>query len=647
MNLPIVIDIENLGNDPRKGGRLLCIGYGGEGTAFDVAESLPDWLAEALADPDTPVISQSKHDPVWLRREGYDVAGPFYDTMTMAHLLNENTKFDLDSLVELYCHYSMDKRLRKSEKKIWFTTDEGKQYELDEAWDRVPEQVMHYCKRDAVSTLDLFCELKRRMLKNGWWYEYLTEHVPMTGILVSMECAGIPINLAEAETLKDKLSKQAAIERDLFFGGMGYEFNIDSTPQLRTVLYSDVWEQQLRLPITKDERDYLRKGEGVEPELPNRFEITKVGTSYVYGTVMQKGLGLEPSPVKTDKGEYSTSKGTLTVYYGGNEHVKQLLKYRELEKIIGTYLSTYPEFSYDGRLYGRFNQTGTVTGRLSHSNPNLGNQPTRGDNGHAIRGLFQGRFIIGDHSQLENRFMAHFSQDPVLLDIYRRGLDIHSVTAERIFGKPAPKGSVERDVGKTAGYAMGYGAGWQKLAQIMAINGHWMPEDKVKEFLNLLEDSYEVFFRWKRHVQREAKRVGYVKTIGGRYRRLRYAYGSQVWKVRSKADRQAVNSIIQGSAADILRRNMIHTQSQPVMLLNQIHDELIWEWPDDPVWREAHGSTITKELQHICENPGFDMTIPLEFEPKFVSSWAEKETGGALMLPDESEDIEVELSGSY
>ena len=661
INPYLAVDIETYGTDPRRGAVLLCTSWATEESPIvQVVPGVPTEVLDRLADPTCTIISHSKYEPIWFRRAGYEVTPPYHDTMVMAHLLNENTKLTLEACAEIYLNLEMDKRLERKDKKVWFRADNDERLELHDAWKKYRDQVMHYCRRDTEAEQQLYFNLCERMKQAGWWDEFVSPrgHAKFTEVLVDMECMGLPINEAEASALKAELAIKVIEQEKSLVTDLGYEINFGSPLQLRTVLFSKMWEQQVKLPITKEQRDCLRSRcehpdgpashentdhvatevEAARKEaehfiLPSKYEVKKIGTKFVYVGVMQKGLGIEPK-VKTDTGLWSTSTPVLMTYHGGNEVVSDLIAYRKTDKVLGTYLNAYPEYTYKGRLYGRFSQTGTVSGRLSHSQPNLGNQPVRPPLGPAIRGLFQGRLIIGDHGQLENRFMAHFSQDPVLMDVYRKGLDIHVVTAEYVFGHKVEKGDEERDIAKVFGYAMGYGAGARTLATIMALNGFWTPLDRVQEYLDELENLYSGFFGWKRHVIADAKRNGYVKTIGGRFRRLRYAYDDKHFRVRNKADRQAVNGMIQGSAADVLRMNMIDTRGAypNLPLLNQIHDELIWEHAG-----HVSPSNLLADLQHICENPGFNLTVPLKFEPQFCESWADKGSG-MLELPDEDDE---------
>jgi DNA polymerase-1 len=297
------------------------------------------------------------------------------------------------------------------------------------------------------------------------------------------------------------------------------------------------------------------------------------------------------------------------------------------------------------RLYGRFNQTGTKTGRLSSSEPNLQNIPAHGDLGDAIRGLFKGQLVVGDYSQLEPRLMAHFSYDPVLLDVYTTGKDIYLVTAEHIFGGTYDKDSRERGISKTLVLAMGYGAGPAKVAQILTVNG--FPTDVVvaKDYLRELQQLYSVFFAWRDEVIRRVKVKGYVTTLGGRHRRLKAAFQDRRnWKLVGYGERQAVNAIVQGSAGDIVRRVMVAQDCgewDSLRLLAQVHDELVWESPAlHSATPEEQAGTLAG-LQQLAEaGHGFKLHVPLVFEPMLCASWADK--GHGIVLP---EDMVEETTG--
>lgn len=639
----LIVDIETTGGDPRKDGQLLCLswmhstGVAGVAPGEDVPQQVRDWIA----DPKTALVSHTKYDPRWLRLAGWDVTGPYHDTKRMAHLLNENTALDLDSLAKMYAGVTMDKRLDRKDNKVWFTDDLGKRSLLEDAWLEVPDEVMHYCMRDVEATFKLYTNLLERLDKGLWLRYWLEEEVPFTEVLLDMETRGLPINLDDANVLRDRLVDKTATQEVELLSQLGYQINFGSAPQLRQVLFSKVWVQEERILQDKEALAYARrhlKGEvGYEEApawLPDNAELKAAGTKYATVSCYRKGFGLKPTPLTEKAKEPSTSTPDLIVAHGTHPFVQSLIKWRKMNKVITTYLDAYPKFSYGGKLYGTFDSAGTVTGRLSSSRPNLENQPSRGELGTEIRSLFQGRLIVGDHSQLEPRLMAHFSGDPVLLDIYRNNKDIYLVTANYIFGREVDKDDEERGICKTLILALGYGAGANKVAQILFINGYPTPQDRAQEYMDHLESLFSTFFQWKKYTDASGKQKGYVKTIGGRFRRLKSSYGDATWKVRNKAGRQAVNSTIQGSAADILRRNMLDCRRfEPTIgLLNQVHDELVWEYDEQRIYSE-----LILDLQNTCQSPGYTLDVPLKFEPSYCKTWADK-GAGFIDLPDEDED---------
>jgi DNA polymerase I-like protein with 3'-5' exonuclease and polymerase domains len=285
------------------------------------------------------------------------------------------------------------------------------------------------------------------------------------------------------------------------------------------------------------------------------------------------------------------------------------------------------------RLYGRFSQTGTVTGRLSSSGPNLQQVPARGERGKQIRGLFrppEGKvLVVGDYDQLEMRLMAHFSGDRELTRTFREGLDPHLVTAQAIFGMGIDPHGDERDIGKTLNYAMGYGAGPKKVAQVLSLAGYPTAKDVAQGYLAELARFLRGYFKWKQEVQAKAKRTGNVRTIGGGRRRLRAAFKDTAnWKLVGYGERQAVNAIIQGSAADILRRAMVAWDEgwgEELPMVAQVHDEVVFEATT------TTAAPLLSTVEHVFQKGhGFDLKVPLLFDPHIGDSWAAAKEGPDL-----------------
>jgi len=351
----------------------------------------------------------------------------------------------------------------------------------------------------------------------------------------------------------------------------------------------------------------------------------------------------------------STATPDLLYQHGRDPWVRELtLTYRRTDKLLGTYLEKFPRVaveaageSLDGypekaapastRIHGRYNQGGTVTGRLSSSDPNLQNIPSRHELGDKVRELFVGNFVIGDYDALEMRIMADQSGDPELIRIFAEGLDPHERTAHAIFGACDGHDDPRRAVGKTINYGVGYGAGPKKLAQVLSIEGYPTTTAEARAYLKEVQGFYRRFFGWGERKKYLAKEYGHVETLSGRQRHLKGSFEELAsWKAWQYGERQAVNSIIQGSAADIIRRGMLAVSKQPSLrellrVLAQIHDEAIWEW----LLRPPNAQEL-KLLQWCMEKGhGYDLKVPLIFVPYVCESWAQKGEGSAIELLEE------------
>lgn len=647
MKTPVIVDIETDG-DPWTG-RLLCVGFQewdadhanvwrpGE----DQGPEREDLLRALLADPDRPVVSWSKYDAKWLRLHGWTVTGPFYDGMVMAHTLNENTPLNLEWCAKRYVHESMDKRIRTSAGHPVFKCDDGREVPLGEA---PIEQVVAYNVRDVETTARLVKKLWHRLEESMWLDYYLDVCVPLTEVLLGMECAGLPVDLAAAEEFQGELEVQAVDLRAqlLADADLPESFNPGSGPQLSLFLFRKVFELTDALELGVEACECLKSCIADEHEdcdeyhvvdlLPPGFSVDSVGRTKVHGRWTLRGLGL-PQGQLTPSGDRpsSSSPALLTNFPAAtNQWVQDLLHWRKVTKVLTTYLRKFPQVAHEGRVYGRFNQTGTVTGRLSSSEPNLQNIPAHGELGPRVRDLFRGDLVVGDYSQLEPRLMAHFSQDPVLLDVYQGGRDIYLVTAEGIWGQAVDKDDPRRGIAKTYVLAMGYGAGVKKLQQILTINGYPLPLEEVQWQFGRLQDLYGRFFAWREDTIRIAKRQGYVETLSGRHRRLAAQFKSTTWKARGYGERQAVNAVIQGSAGDIVSGVMVVASASfpELRLLAQVHDELVFE--------RVGSSLPMEELKYAAEHEhGYDLSVPLLFEPHVGGSWLEAKDGSTLLLPED------------
>ncbi len=374
-----------------------------------------------------------------------------------------------------------------------------------------------------------------------------TMETPLIEVLAEMERAGVRIDMAAfAEFLKE-VTHQAQEARSRIMTLAGREFNPRSSAQLAEVLFTD--------------------------------------------------LGLKPKG-KTPGGAASTSQAVLERLADEHAIVQAVLEFRKLEKLRSTYLEPLPKLvsPRDGRLHTTFNQTATATGRLSSSNPNLQNIPIRGPQGGRMRSCFIAAentlLVAADYSQIELRVLAHMSRDPTLLEAFTQGEDIHARTAGVLFDKdPEQITPDERRSAKTINFGLIYGMGPQKLAQDLGVS---LTDAKAFiqryfERLNVLRDFYA-------QVEEEAKARGYVTTLAKR-RRLLPELHSRNAQLQGQARRQAINTIIQGSAADIIKLAMLAVSKDEALqtlgarLILQVHDELLLETPapdgDETPAREA------------------------------------------------------------
>ncbi len=353
--------------------------------------------------------------------------------------------------------------------------------------------------------------------------------------------------------------------------------------------------------------------------------VFNIRSSQQLSDVLFSVLGL-PKAGKTKGGAMSTSQESLEKLEGKHPIIETLLEYRKLEKLRSTYLEPLPRLADgQGRVHTTFNQTATATGRLSSSNPNLQNIPVRGPLGGRMRGCFiaapERLLVAADYSQIELRVLAHLSGDPALLEAFRNNEDIHARTAGLLFDVPIEKVSAEqRRNAKTINFGLVYGMGAQKLAQELGIG--------MKEAKAFIERYFARLSRLKEFydsVEEEARANGFVCTMAGR-RRFTPDILSSNNQLRSQARRQAINTRIQGSAADIIKLAMLAVENDPVLrelearLLLQIHDELLLEAPEANA--RAAGERVALLMGGV--NPGAEpLSVPLLVDWGVGRSWAD------------------------
>ncbi len=576
-------DIENADD------RLLCMSYAVDDDPVLVSFSITQRLAELLADPDVIKVTHTDHDLHWFKMHGWEVGGPWHDTKVMAWLLDENQDLDLASLTARYLDPSRVKTRRIQPRAGVLYFDRVHALSDFAQWpDYVMRDFIEYSRFDTYTLRHLYRKLLEGLDETDQLEHWESEEVPYSTLLLNMECRGIPIDLDATAKLADEVRDERDDSADALriTAGLPDAFNLDSPQQLAKFLFTKYFNLADALPMATD-------------PLPSdhEFTVTSVGRDYIHGVWHLKGLGLEPTaPARNAKtAEPSTSSPDLLFKHPNIPWVRELcLVYRRADKLLNTYLDKFPKVAvevgegYSGhvragtaapvgnptstRIFGRYNQTGTVTGRLSSSDPNLQNIPARRERGKQVRALFKGNFVVGDYDALELRIMAHLSGDPTLLKVFRDGEDPHALTADAL--------SVDRDAGKLANYAISYGAGPKTLAQSLTLAGFSTTMSEAKGYLTALEATYRRLFQYINHVRYEARETGGVTTIGGRRRHLRAAFAAETWKEQQYGARQAVSTIVSGSAADVFRRAMLALDwclPSWLQIIAQVHDELVLE----------------------------------------------------------------------
>jgi DNA polymerase-1 len=531
-------------------------------TLLDEAATL-DALRPALTDPSTEKVGQNvKYDLLVLQRAGIELAGPITDTMVLSYLLESGERnHDLDQLAERLLNHTMvpiSQLIGKGKKQI--------------TMDRVEvAEVAHYAGEDADATWRIESILTPRVHSEGLWDLYADLERPLIGVLARMEAVGIKVDVERLAQLSSEFGDRLeAIERAIY-AEAGHTFNIGSGPQLRQVLFDE-----LKLPALH----------------------------------------------KTPGGEASTAQDVLEELAARHPLPHLLIQHRQLAKLKGTYLDALPALVHpsDGRVHASFNQGVAATGRLSSSDPNLQNIPVRTEDGRQIRQAFVAGYpgwqlLTADYSQIELRVLAHYSGDRALRHAFEQDHDIHNVVAARIFGIPeSAVDSAQRRVAKTVNFGVIYGLSPFGLAARLGIT-----QAEAGAFIDTYFEEYSGVDAFITRTLERAQARGLVKTILGRRRPIN-GIKNTTGRNRNLAERTAINTVIQGSAADLIKRAMlavdrrIREQGLQARMLLQIHDELVLEAPGAEIAALAH-------LVRDAMMTALDLTVPLKVDLAAGPNW--------------------------
>jgi DNA polymerase-1 len=410
--------------------------------------------------------------------------------------------------------------------------------------------------------------LRRKIEEDGLEEIYTEIELPLVPLLYEMEIAGLKVDVEALKGFSDFVSTELDTLREKIFAISGREFNIGSPKQVGEIL------QELNLAGGK----------------------------------------------KTATGQVSTSKDILMELAEKYEIAQLIIDYRELDKLKATYADALPKLiDEDGRIHGNLNQTVTTTGRLSSSDPNLQNIPIRSELGRQIRRAFipekGNKLISADYSQLELRLLAHITRDERMLEAFQNGEDIHAQTAKLVFGAEDEKDLKEkRRLAKIVNFAIAYAVEAYGLSQRVGISRN--------EAKKVIEDYYETYKGVRKFMDETpevAREQGYVSSIYGR-RRYLPSIADRNFTVRQRAEREAINMPIQGTASDIVKIAMLKVdealkrESLKTRMIMQVHDELLFEAPEAEVERAKQ--IIKREMETAV-----DLDVPLLVEIGDGDNW--------------------------
>ncbi len=520
-------------------------------------------LSPAFENPKSLKVGQNmKFDVMVLSRYGVEVRGKWFDTMIAHFLLFPSRRHNMDDMAEELLQY----------KTIHIEALIGsgaKQKTMAQVPD---EQILDYAAEDAEVTFRLYEALRPMVDADADISRVFRDiDMPLVPVLADMEMAGVELDSHALDEYASFLRSRISEVEKKIYELAGMEFNVASPKQVGDVLFEK--------------------------------------------------LKIDPSAKKTKTGGYVTNEETLQKLAHDNPIVAEILTFRGLTKLLGTYAEALPKLvnPKTGRIHTSFNQTVVVTGRLSSSSPNLQNIPVRDEDGKRVRECFVAKpgckIVSADYSQVELRLMAHFSQDEHLLSAFRNGEDVHAATAAKIYGLPISEVTPDqRRRAKTANFGIIYGISAFGLAERLDI-----PRKEAKD---LIDGYFQSFPGVKAYMDKcvdDARQTGVVKTLYGRRRELP-DINSRNQVVRGVAERNAINAPIQGTAADIIKIAMAHVHDAlrsggfRARMILQVHDELVLEVPEEEV--DAVSALVREKMEGAAS-----LSVPLTAEVGVGDNW--------------------------
>ena len=529
------------------------------------AQKVVDIFRPVYENEDILKIGQNiKYDLEVLRNYGVHLRGELFDTMIAHYLIQPELRHNMDYLAEVYLGYQtihIDELIGPRSK--------GQRSMRD----LTPEQVYEYACEDADVTFRLKHVLEPKLAEVGAAALFKEIEMPLVRVLAEMEMNGVRIDTQSLSEASAQLTQRAIEIEKHIFELAGEPFNIASPKQVGDILFGK--------------------------------------------------LRIVEKPKKTKKGQFVTSEEVLQQLRSKHEIVDEILRFRGLKKLLGTYIDALPKLinPRTGHIHTSFNQTVTATGRLSSSDPNLQNIPVRGEDGKEIRRAFIPEegclFLSADYSQIELRVMAHLSGDEQMIQAFREGRDIHAATAAKVYKEDIE--NITRDQrtkAKRANFGIIYGISAFGLSERLNIS-----RDEAKQLINGYFTTFPRTQEYMEKAKRRAHEQGYAETV---FHRRRYLpdinSGNSV--VRGLAERNAINAPIQGTAADIIKVAMIRICDRFLRegirskMILQVHDEL--NFSVLPEEKERVERIVVEEMQNACP-----LHVPLTVDAGWGSNWLE------------------------
>ncbi|MCF7946002.1 MAG: DNA polymerase I [Spirochaetia bacterium] len=523
-------------------------------------EEVKQRVKKVLEDPAVRIIGQNfSYDYKVLKRWGVEPANLYFDTMIAAWLLDATSNtFSMDALAEHYLDYKTIKYKDTVEKGQLFPD-----VEIGKAG--------KYAAEDADITYRLYVIFARLIKDRGLEEVFYSLEMPLAILLARMELRGIRLQKDELDQYKRELDTDLNEIEHRIYALCGREFNINSTKQLQEVLFKE------------------------------------------------RGL----KPIKKTKTGYSTDTSVLELLASEDEVPDMILRHRTLSKLRNTYVAALPELidKHTGRIHTSFTQTGTATGRLSSRNPNLQNIPIRTEEGRRIRKAFVPsagcEFISADYSQIELVILAHLADDPGLKEAFLSGEDVHRHTGSLIFQlAPEDVTSEQRRIAKTINFGVMYGMSAFRLSRELGI-----PRKQAEAFIESYFSRYTGIRKFIDSTVQEAENTGRVRTLLG-HERIIPGISSSSKTEKAGAERIAVNTPIQGTAADIMKLAMLKVDKKltekgfRAAILLQIHDELLLEVPHEEI--DEVKALVKNEMEQIVS-----LSVPLRVSVEVGKSWGD------------------------